>query len=180
LLSARPTPAEAPELAFGKRLGSDDCDDEPELTGAWRAGKAIFDRAIASVLLIVCSPLLIATAIAIWAQDHRRPFFKQIRVGRDGREFSMWKFRSMKPDAQLELDDLRASNDHDGLLSKMRTDPRVTPVGRWLRRHSADELPQLWNVLRGDMLLVGPRPALPNEVDVSVTTCIVATVSSPA
>jgi exopolysaccharide biosynthesis polyprenyl glycosylphosphotransferase len=139
--------------------------DEPELTGFRRAGKALFDRAVAVILLIGCSPLLIATAIAIWAQDHANPFFKQTRIGRDGREFSMWKFRSMKPFAHLEVADLRASNDHDGLLFKMRRDPRITPVGRWLRRHSIDELPQLWNVIRGDMSLVGPRPALPDEVE---------------
>jgi exopolysaccharide biosynthesis polyprenyl glycosylphosphotransferase len=139
--------------------------DEPELTGVRRAGKAILDRALALILLITLSPLLIATAIAIWAQDHRSPFFKQTRIGRDGGEFWMWKFRSMKPSAHLELDDLRDHNDHDGLLFKMRSDPRITPIGRWLRRHSIDELPQLWNVIRGEMSLVGPRPALPAEVE---------------
>jgi exopolysaccharide biosynthesis polyprenyl glycosylphosphotransferase len=139
--------------------------DEPELTGTRRAAKALFDRAAALVLLVLGSPLLIATALAIWAHDRRSPFFTQTRIGLSGNEFSMWKFRSMKPKAELELAQFADQNDHDGIMFKMRSDPRVTPIGRWLRRHSIDELPQLWNVIRGDMSLVGPRPALPQEVE---------------
>ena len=87
-----------------------------------------------------------------------------MRVGRDGREFRIFKFRSMYVDAEARLAELRHLNEHDGVLFKMRDDPRVTPVGRWLRRFSLDELPQLLNVLRGQMSLVGPRPPLPEEV----------------
>ena len=90
--------------------------------------------------------------------------FRQVRVGRDGGEFPIYKFRSMYVDAEQRLAELRHLNEHDGVLFKMRNDPRVTPVGRWLRRLSLDELPQLLNVLKGDMSLVGPRPPLPEEV----------------
>jgi exopolysaccharide biosynthesis polyprenyl glycosylphosphotransferase len=140
--------------------------DEPELTGVRRAAKAGLDRAAAILLLVGLSPLLAATVIAIWSGDRRNPFFTQDRIGRDGHQFRMWKFRTMGPLAEMEREALLASNDHDGVLFKIRADPRVTPVGRWLRRHSIDELPQLWNVIRGDMSLVGPRPALPDEVAV--------------
>jgi lipopolysaccharide/colanic/teichoic acid biosynthesis glycosyltransferase len=88
--------------------------------------------------------------------------FRQTRVGRGGREFAIWKFRSMVTGA--ELMPAPKVNDSDGLLFKLRADPRVTPVGRFLRRWSLDELPQLWNVVRGDMSLVGPRPPVPGEV----------------
>jgi exopolysaccharide biosynthesis polyprenyl glycosylphosphotransferase len=140
--------------------------DEPELTGVRRAAKAVLDRAVASFLLVGLSPLLAATAILIWLGDRRSPFFTQDRIGRDGQEFRMWKFRTMRPLAEAEREALLGNNDHDGVLFKMRADPRVTPIGRGLRRHSIDELPQLWNVLRGEMSLVGPRPALPDEVAV--------------
>ena len=139
--------------------------DEPELTGMRRLVKAVIDRIAAILLLVGFSPLLVAIAIAIWLQDRQNPFFRQVRIGRDGREFRMWKFRSMKPFAELDLNHLRNLNEQDGPHFKMRADPRVTPVGRWLRKHSVDELPQLLNVIQGDMSLVGPRPALPSEVE---------------
>ena len=90
--------------------------------------------------------------------------FRQARVGRDGRIFEMLKFRSMVEDAHQQRGTLADQNEHDGPLFKIKDDPRVTPVGRRLRRYSIDELPQLWNVVRGDMALIGPRPPLPDEV----------------
>jgi len=90
--------------------------------------------------------------------------FKQERVGKDGRPFVLYKFRTMVVNAEARLQELRNLNDSDGELFKMRDDPRITPVGRWLRRLSLDELPQLMNVLKGDMSLVGPRPPLAREV----------------
>jgi lipopolysaccharide/colanic/teichoic acid biosynthesis glycosyltransferase len=91
-------------------------------------------------------------------------FFRQTRIARDGNEFAMLKFRSMVDGADEQVDELMEQNDHDGVLFKMREDPRVTRVGRFIRRYSLDELPQLWNVLCGDMSIVGPRPPLPSEV----------------
>jgi lipopolysaccharide/colanic/teichoic acid biosynthesis glycosyltransferase len=91
-------------------------------------------------------------------------FFKQVRVGRDGREFIMYKFRTMHIDAEARLKELIHLNEYDSVLFKMRNDPRVTRTGRWLRRYSLDELPQLFNVVSGQMSLVGPRPPLPGEV----------------
>ncbi len=116
-------------------------------------------------LLLAGAPLLGLVALAIRLESPGPVFFSQPRVGRFGREFRFWKFRSMYVDAEARLAELQARNEMDGgVLFKMRHDPRVTRVGRFIRRFSIDELPQLWNVLRGDMSLVGPRPALPREV----------------
>jgi lipopolysaccharide/colanic/teichoic acid biosynthesis glycosyltransferase len=92
-------------------------------------------------------------------------FFSQVRVGQDGKLFRLWKFRTMFRDAEKRRSELEPLSEGPGLLFKLRQDPRVTKVGRFLRRYSLDELPQLWNVLKGDMSLVGPRPALPSEVE---------------
>jgi len=92
-------------------------------------------------------------------------FFKQLRVGKNGKEFYMYKFRSMCVDAENQLDGLLNQNDVDGAMFKMKNDPRVTRVGRFIRKTSLDEFPQLWNVLKGDMSLVGPRPPLLKEVN---------------
>ena len=92
-------------------------------------------------------------------------FFSQVRVGQDGKLFRVWKFRTMLKDAEARKTELEHLSEGPGLLFKLRKDPRVTPVGVFLRRYSLDELPQLWNVLKGDMSLVGPRPALPSEVE---------------
>ncbi len=128
--------------------------------------KEIFDRVGALLLLVLLAPIMIIAAILIkFAPSGRGPvLFRQMRVGRDGVEFPMYKFRTMHPDAEARLAELHQRNDHDGVLFKMRNDPRVTPLGRWLRRYSLDELPQLFNVVRGEMSLVGPRPPLPQEV----------------
>jgi len=114
--------------------------------------------------LIVLSPIIAAVALVIKACDRGPVFFKQTRVGRGGLTFQVLKFRSMTVDAESQLDALRADNERDGPLFKMVSDPRVTRVGRFLRESSIDELPQLINVVRGEMSLVGPRPALPSEV----------------
>jgi exopolysaccharide biosynthesis polyprenyl glycosylphosphotransferase len=138
--------------------------EHPELSGARRVVKNVFDRASASLALILLSPLLVAIVIAIRAGSHGPALFRQVRVGRDGREFTVLKFRTMVVDAEQRKAALVDYNDHDGVLFKIRNDPRVTRAGAWLRRYSLDELPQLINVLRGDMSLVGPRPPLPEEV----------------
>lgn len=126
--------------------------------------KTMIDRVVALTLILVISPLLVAIALAVWMTSPGGALFFQERVGKNGRTFRMIKFRTMVADAEQLLIDLRPNNDCDGVLFKLRNDPRSTPVGRWLRRFSLDELPQLWNILKGDMSLVGPRPALPDEV----------------
>lgn len=138
--------------------------DEPELTGSRQLIKNVFDRTLAGLGLLLLAPLLLGVALAVRLTSPGPAVFKQIRVGRRGQEFCVWKFRSMYVDAEQRLDDLRHLNEHDGLLFKLRDDPRVTPIGRRLRTWSVDELPQLINVVRGDMSLVGPRPPLPSEV----------------
>lgn len=139
--------------------------EEPSLSGPARLAKAVVDRAFAALGLVVGAPLLVAIAIAVRATSPGPILFRQVRIGRDGRRFEMLKFRTMVADAEERLDDLRPLADPDHVLFKLREDPRVTRVGHWLRRHSLDELPQLWNVLVGDMSVVGPRPPLPAEVD---------------
>ena len=138
--------------------------EHPHLRGGARVVKDLVDRAAAAMLLALLSPLLATIALWIWRDSPGPVLFRQVRVGRDGREFVMYKFRSMYLDAEARLAELRHLNEHDGVLFKIQNDPRVTPVGRWLRRFSMDELPQLFNVLRGHMSLVGPRPPLPQEV----------------
>jgi exopolysaccharide biosynthesis polyprenyl glycosylphosphotransferase len=129
--------------------------------------KYAFDRVAAAALLALCSPLLLATALAIRLTSRRGEpaFFSQTRCGLNGRLFTLWKFRTMFVDAEARRAELAALNEQAGPVFKMRHDPRVTPLGRWLRKFSIDELPQLWNVLKGDMSLVGPRPPLPGEVE---------------
>ncbi|MFB4321134.1 sugar transferase, partial [Priestia sp. BR_2] len=115
--------------------------------------------------IIFLSWLFIAIAIAIKLEDPKGPvFFKQKRVGKDGSEFYMYKMRSMVSNAEELLDSLLQHNEVAGAMFKMKNDPRITKIGRFIRKTSIDELPQLWNVLKGDMSLVGPRPPLPREV----------------
>ena len=127
--------------------------------------KRLLDVAVASALLLVTAPLLGVTAFLVRRSSPGPVFFTQDRVGRGGRIFKMRKFRTMFDGAHAALDRLRHLNERDGVVFKMRHDPRCTRVGKWLRRFSIDELPQLWHVLTGDMTLVGPRPAVPSEVD---------------
>lgn len=122
------------------------------------------DVAVASTAIVALAPIFLGTALAIKAESKGPIFFKQTRVGKNGKTFSMYKFRSMVVDAEQLRADLLATSDRDGICFKSRTDPRITRVGRIIRRLSIDELPQVFNVLRGDMAIVGPRPALPSEV----------------
>ncbi|ABS02536.1 sugar transferase [Kineococcus radiotolerans] len=139
--------------------------ERPELTGVRRLAKTTVDRVAAGTALVVLSPLLLVLALVIKFDSRGPVFFKQQRVGKDGKTFPMFKFRSMVTDAEKLLIDLRDATDGNGVLFKMKVDPRITRVGRVLRRYSIDELPQLINVLRGEMSLVGPRPPLQKEVD---------------
>jgi exopolysaccharide biosynthesis polyprenyl glycosylphosphotransferase len=140
--------------------------EHPRLKGSARLVKSAFDRAGALMLLTLSAPVLAVVALLVmFGPGGRGPaVFRQERVGKDGRPFVLYKFRTMVVNAEARLQKLRDLNDTDGELFKMRKDPRVTPVGRWLRRYSLDELPQLVNVLKGDMSLVGPRPPLAREV----------------
>ncbi|WP_446213936.1 sugar transferase [Micromonospora sp. IBSANI012] len=140
--------------------------EHPRLKGGRRVVKAVFDRLSALLLLILAAPLLLAIALMVWMSPGAGgpAIFRQVRVGKNGRPFIIYKFRTMFVDAEERLAELLDGNESDGELFKMRHDPRVTPVGRWLRRLSLDEIPQLVNVLKGDMSLVGPRPPLPREV----------------
>lgn len=135
--------------------------DAPRFTGTGLALKSAFDLCAAVLLLVVLAPLFFLLGLLIWAEDRGPVFFTQRRVGIGGRSFVMTKFRSMAVGADQSLP---GGNDADGPLFKLRDEPRVTRIGRLLRRSSLDELPQLMNVLRGEMSLVGPRPPLESEV----------------
>jgi exopolysaccharide biosynthesis polyprenyl glycosylphosphotransferase len=137
--------------------------DHPQLSGPRQVLKEVFDRAVAGLALILLSPVFAAVAVAIRLADNGPALFTQMRVGKDGHPFKIYKFRTMVVDAEQRLAELRSSNDLDGLLFKMRRDPRITAIGARLRKWSVDELPQLINVFRGEMSFVGPRPALPEE-----------------
>ena len=139
--------------------------ERPELTGIRRLVKDLFDKVSASLGLFFLLPVLLGIALAVKVTSHGPVFFRQQRVGRDGQTFSMLKFRSMVTGADRMVDALAADSDGNGVLFKKKHDPRITRVGKFLRRYSLDELPQLINVLRGDMSLVGPRPPLPSEVE---------------
>jgi len=138
--------------------------DHPEFTGIRRLIKSVFDRAFAGAAVVLLLPALAAIAVVIRMEGPGPVLLGQTRVGKDGRPFTLFKFRAMVVNAEQRRADLSRLNDSDGLLFKMRTDTRVTRVGSWLRRYSLDELPQFVNVLTGDMSLVGPRPALPDEM----------------
>lgn len=127
-----------------------------------RRAQDIFFSALA---MIVLSPVMLIIALAVLIDSPgSSPLFVQTRIGRDGKPFRFLKFRSMVPNAEGKLDGLLSQNEMDGPVFKIKDDPRITRVGHFLRKTSLDELPQLWNVLRGDMSIVGPRPALPREV----------------
>lgn len=127
--------------------------------------KRAFDILVSAILLALLSPLLALVTFLIWLQDGESPLFWQERVGEFGARFWMPKFRTMVPRADALKADLLEKADHQGSITfKMKADPRITPLGRILRKLSIDELPQLVSVLTGDMTLVGPRPATPNEV----------------
>ncbi|MBU7594456.1 sugar transferase [Metabacillus halosaccharovorans] len=128
--------------------------------------KRTLDIIGALVGVIILSFILLIVAILIKLEDPKGPiFFSQKRVGKDGKEFRMYKFRSMVTDAESKFEELLKYNEVEGAMFKMKDDPRITGIGKFIRKTSIDELPQLWNVLKGDMSLVGPRPPLPREVD---------------
>lgn len=130
-----------------------------------RSVKRLFDIVVSASALLVLSPLLLAVAVLIKLTSRGPIFFRQARVGLHGRPFNMFKFRTMVVNAESLQEKLTARNEQTGPVFKMKNDPRVTPIGRFLRKHSIDELPQLINVLRGDMSVVGPRPPVPKEVE---------------
>ncbi|SCL66877.1 Undecaprenyl-phosphate galactose phosphotransferase, WbaP/exopolysaccharide biosynthesis polyprenyl glycosylphosphotransferase [Micromonospora citrea] len=138
--------------------------EAPEFRGARKLVKGLVDRSVSSLALTLLLPLLAVIALAIKLDSRGPVLFRQTRVGQGGREFGVYKFRTMVVNADALLAELASRNETDGLMFKMRDDPRVTRVGRLLRRWSLDELPQLVNVLLGQMSLVGPRPPLPSEV----------------
>ena len=129
------------------------------------AMKRLMDIVFSALGMMLLSPVFLAIAVAVKASSPGPVFFSQMRVGRYGRNFKFYKFRSMRQDAEAQKVALLAQNESaDGVICKMKNDPRITKVGRFLRRTSLDELPQLWNVFIGDMSLVGPRPPVPSEV----------------
>jgi exopolysaccharide biosynthesis polyprenyl glycosylphosphotransferase len=129
------------------------------------AGKRLLDFSLGALALIVLAPVMAIVALAVLMVDGRPVMFRQARIGLNGRPFKVTKFRTMLPDAEVRLDGLQARNEIRGPAFKLTNDPRLTRSGRFLRATSLDELPQIWNVLRGEMSLVGPRPPLPREVD---------------
>lgn len=129
------------------------------------AGRRTQDVIFSTLALLVLWPLMLVIALVIVIDSPgASPIFSQTRVGRDGKEFTFYKFRSMRPNAETELEDLLKYNEMKGPAFKMKDDPRITRVGKFIRKTSIDELPQLWNILKGDMSIVGPRPGLPREV----------------
>jgi len=155
LLRLRPSPLAHESLFYVEHV---------TLAGWQLATKRLIDIVLSSLLLILSAPLLALAALGIKLQDRGPVLFEQSRVGRHGARFVLYKLRTMREDAERELDELIDLNARDGPLTKIPDDPRVTVLGRVLRATSIDELPQLWNVLNGTMSLVGPRPALPDEV----------------
>lgn len=128
--------------------------------------KRLFDIAASLLAIILLSPLLLTVSILIFLDDpHGSPIFVQQRVGLNGKVFRFYKFRSMIVNAESLLSELKDKNEKDGPVFKIKNDPRITRIGKFIRRTSIDELPQLFNILKGDMSFVGPRPALPKEVE---------------
>ena len=129
-------------------------------------GRRIQDIILSLIALLVLLPFMLMIALVVWIDSPgASPIFTQTRVGRNGRLFQLRKFRTMVPNAEAKLDELMSMNEMDGPVFKIKEDPRITRVGHFLRRSSLDELPQLVNILMGDMSIVGPRPALPREVE---------------
>ena len=132
---------------------------------AYWIGRRLQDIVFSSIALMVLWPVMLIIAILIFIDDPKgSPVFSQLRCGRNGKEFKFYKFRSMCVDAEDKLEELLKHNEMDGPAFKIKEDPRITRIGRFLRKTSLDELPQLWNILKGDMSIVGPRPPLPREV----------------
>ena len=148
-----------PELVFW------DDNEQQSKTNIYLVGRRVQDIVFSILAMIVLSPIMLITMIAILIDDPSgSPIYRQQRCGRDGKRFAMFKFRSMHMGAEARLNDILKDNERDGQAFKMKEDPRITRVGRFIRKTSLDELPQLWNVLIGEMSIVGPRPPLPREV----------------
>lgn len=148
-----------PELVFW------DGNEQQSKTNIYLVGRRVQDIVFSILAMIVLSPIMLITMIAILIDDPSgSPIYRQQRCGRDGKRFAMFKFRTMHMGAEARLNDLLKDNERDGPAFKMKEDPRITRVGRFIRKTSLDELPQLWNVLIGEMSIVGPRPPLPREV----------------
>ena len=148
-----------PELVFW------DDNEQQSKTNIYLVGRRVQDIVFSILAMIVLSPIMLITMIAILIDDPSgSPIYRQQRCGRDGKRFAMFKFRSMHMGAEARLNDLLKDNGRYGPAFKMKEDPRITRVGRFIRKTSLDELPQLWNVLIGEMSIVGPRPPLPREV----------------
>lgn len=129
-------------------------------------GRRAQDIILSALALVILSPLMLFIAVAIMLDDHSAgPIFYQDRIGKDGKPFRFYKFRSMYAGAETRLNELLDQNEMDGPVFKIKNDPRITRVGKFIRKTSLDELPQLWNILKGDMSIVGPRPAIPREVE---------------
>jgi exopolysaccharide biosynthesis polyprenyl glycosylphosphotransferase len=137
--------------------------DHADLSGLRQVLKGLFDKVAAASALLLLAPVMLTIATMIRLEDSGPALFKQVRVGKDGRPFRLYKFRTMVPEAEQKKAELQLHNEGAGVLFKIRDDPRITKIGSRLRRWSLDELPQLINVLLGQMSLVGPRPALPEE-----------------
>ena len=138
---------------------------EKSYASYWKK-KRLFDIFFASLILLFFLPLMAVIALIIVIDDPSAgPFYKQVRVGRHGKEFYMYKFRTMRANADKMMEELKKLNEMDGPVFKIKNDPRITRVGKYLRKLSLDELMQFFNVLKGDMTLVGPRPPLPGEVE---------------
>jgi exopolysaccharide biosynthesis polyprenyl glycosylphosphotransferase len=137
--------------------------DTPELSGGAQAIKSVFDRGLATVVLVLLSPIMAAIALAVRLESGGPVLFRQVREGRGGEQFRIAKFRSMHVDGAVRLRSALGRDPEPGEVLKLRDDPRITKVGAFLRRTSLDELPQLLDVVRGDMALVGPRPLQPGE-----------------
>jgi len=136
-----------------------------EVPRSWHATKRGFDVVLGALALVVAAPVVTLAALAVVIVSPGRPFFRQERVGKDGQAFKLYKLRTMVPGAHLQHSEMHHLNEVAGPVLKIRNDPRLHPLGKLLRRTSIDELPNLINVLRGEMSIVGPRPPLPSEVE---------------
>ncbi|KML28510.1 multidrug MFS transporter [Priestia aryabhattai] len=151
---------------FNKFYGEEDVKVTPNFSKVYLINKRTMDLLGATAGIVILSILFIIIAVLIKMEDPKGPvFFSQKRVGKNGKEFNMYKFRSMVVDAEERLGSLLKYNETTGAMFKMKEDPRITRIGKFIRKTSIDELPQLINVIRGDMSLVGPRPPLPREVE---------------
>jgi exopolysaccharide biosynthesis polyprenyl glycosylphosphotransferase len=137
----------------------------PVLNVPYARAKRVLDLFVAFMVILLFSPIFLMVALLVKLTSRGPVLFKQTRVGQGGKLFTCYKFRSMCVDAEAKKRALMSLNEADGPVFKIKNDPRVTPIGKWIRKFSLDELPQLFNVLRGDMSLVGPRPPVPSEVE---------------